>query len=223
MTLADAALPADTTADTTAATTGAAEATVAAETAVPADTAAPETVPADATLPGEATLPGDTTLPGETSVPAGTEPATSGPVGTEAVESATTTTGPPCVVPSTEPAASATATGSAPETSEPTGSEPAESAFPIERCATGPVVTLLQFTLQQQGYTEVTTIDGQFGDQTLAGVERFQEDQGLPVTGVVDETTWEALSPQSCGNDTNENGYIDPNEIDLGAAGCVSG
>ena len=73
------------------------------------------------------------------------------------------------------------------------------------------------------GPVTVTSIDGQFGDQTLAGVQHFQEDQDLPVTGVVDEATWAALAPQSCGNDTNDNGFIDPNEIDLGAEGCVSG
>lgn len=35
--------------------------------------------------------------------------------------------------------------------------------------------------------------DGRFGEQTLEAVMVFQRDRGLPVTGVVDLATWEAI------------------------------
>lgn len=36
--------------------------------------------------------------------------------------------------------------------------------------------------------------DGQFGEHTLEAVMRFQRQDGLPVTGEVDQSTWDALS-----------------------------
>lgn len=36
--------------------------------------------------------------------------------------------------------------------------------------------------------------DGEFGEYTLEAVMRFQRDHGLPVTGIVDEMTWDALT-----------------------------
>jgi peptidoglycan hydrolase-like protein with peptidoglycan-binding domain len=74
---------------------------------------------------------------------------------------------------------------------------------------------LLQFTLQAAGYSTITVIDGIFGDQTEAALRQFQEDEGLPVTGVADEATWSALSPQEFGTDRNGNGYVDPSEADM--------
>jgi hypothetical protein len=50
----------------------------------------------------------------------------------------------------------------------------------------------LQLALRQAGYP-VGPIDGIFGPLTRAAVFAFQADQGLPVTGVGDETTWAAL------------------------------
>lgn len=38
-----------------------------------------------------------------------------------------------------------------------------------------------------------TPIDGDFGDATQFCVSRFQESRNLPVTGIVDEATWEQL------------------------------
>lgn len=38
--------------------------------------------------------------------------------------------------------------------------------------------------------------DGVFGEKTLEAVMIFQRDSGLPVTGVVDKVTWEALAGQ---------------------------
>ena len=75
-------------------------------------------------------------------------------------------------------------------------------------------MTVLQFSLQDQGYAMVTTIDGYFGPETELGVRAFQADQGLTVTGIVDEATWAALAPKY-GADRNGNGFTDPDEIDL--------
>jgi hypothetical protein len=48
---------------------------------------------------------------------------------------------------------------------------------------------------QQHLFTagERITIDGSFGGQTQTAVERFQTAHGLPVTGLIDRTTWHAL------------------------------
>lgn len=40
------------------------------------------------------------------------------------------------------------------------------------------------------------SLDGIFGEKTLEAVMVFQRDSGLPVTGVVDKATWEALAEQ---------------------------
>lgn len=49
--------------------------------------------------------------------------------------------------------------------------------------------------------------DGDFGPATLAAVERFQADRGLPVTGIVWQNTWDALrEPLS----SDRLGAIDP-------------
>jgi peptidoglycan hydrolase-like protein with peptidoglycan-binding domain len=36
-------------------------------------------------------------------------------------------------------------------------------------------------------------VDGQFGPKTEAATKEFQQREGLPVTGIVDEATWKAL------------------------------
>lgn len=46
--------------------------------------------------------------------------------------------------------------------------------------------------------------DGDFGSETTAAVEKFQADHGLPVTGIVDEITWNKL--------VNPNEEDDPSE-----------
>src|SRR4051794_18335136 len=53
----------------------------------------------------------------------------------------------------------------------------------------GDEVRALQTVLFEMGYTEVGTPDGQFGNNTIAAVIRFQSERGLPVTGVVDEVS----------------------------------
>jgi peptidoglycan hydrolase-like protein with peptidoglycan-binding domain len=36
-------------------------------------------------------------------------------------------------------------------------------------------------------------MDGKFGPLVEAAVQKFQQEQGLPITGIVDEATWRAL------------------------------
>ena len=36
-------------------------------------------------------------------------------------------------------------------------------------------------------------LDGLYGSRTAAAVREFQQEEGLPVTGVVDRATWDAL------------------------------
>jgi hypothetical protein len=38
-------------------------------------------------------------------------------------------------------------------------------------------------------------VDGDFGGETFRAVQRFQSQAGLPTTGTVDATTWQALGP----------------------------
>jgi hypothetical protein len=56
----------------------------------------------------------------------------------------------------------------------------------------GFIVTHLQELLHAANYP-VGRIDGDFGGATSAAVLSFQEDHGLGVTGVVDQSTWAAL------------------------------
>lgn len=45
---------------------------------------------------------------------------------------------------------------------------------------------------ERDGETDVP-IDGRFGPVTTAAVRQFQLESGLPVTGIVDRATWEAI------------------------------
>lgn len=58
--------------------------------------------------------------------------------------------------------------------------------------ARGPAVRLLQRLLQQRGFY-TGAVDGEFGVSTQRAVRQFQRSQGLPVTGVADHATWQAL------------------------------
>lgn len=61
---------------------------------------------------------------------------------------------------------------------------------------TGNSVVLLQTLLIEHGIFQDAdrNRDGEFGDGTRAGVQRFQIDRGLPATGSVDRVTWTALA-----------------------------
>lgn len=57
---------------------------------------------------------------------------------------------------------------------------------------TGDAVCQAQRALRRTPDTTIE-VDGVFGPLTEAATKEFQQSQGLPVTGVVDETTWKAL------------------------------
>ena len=61
----------------------------------------------------------------------------------------------------------------------------------------GVEVSLIQYFLnivaEFNDYIPRTDIDGVYGPSTAQSVRAFQESEGLPETGVVDETTWNAL------------------------------
>ncbi len=69
---------------------------------------------------------------------------------------------------------------------------------PVEICprlalgSRGPAVARLQILLRRAGFYP-GVIDGFFGPLTEAAVKDFQDCKGLPVTGLVDEATWQAL------------------------------
>ncbi|MCR4441282.1 MAG: peptidoglycan-binding protein [Peptococcaceae bacterium] len=70
---------------------------------------------------------------------------------------------------------------------------PQQHFCPILRLgAVGPAVRLLQRLLRERGFYR-GPIDGDFGGRTQQAVREFQRRQGLAVTGVVNEATWEAL------------------------------
>lgn len=52
--------------------------------------------------------------------------------------------------------------------------------------------TMLRVIAQTQGKPRVIP-DGLYGATTIAAVSAFQRAHGLPVTGVTDQTTWEAI------------------------------
>lgn len=55
-------------------------------------------------------------------------------------------------------------------------------------------VKTLQNALNAEGCGPID-VDGYFGKATLAAVQKYQQQAGLPVTGSVDQTTWDALFP----------------------------
>lgn len=64
----------------------------------------------------------------------------------------------------------------------------------IRKGDTGPQVSEAQTWLIAKGYfVGPTGVDGDFGDYTESAVKRFQADNGLPVTGILDDPTEEKL------------------------------
>jgi len=63
---------------------------------------------------------------------------------------------------------------------------------PLRQGDRGPLVRVLQTQLQRAGF-DPGPIDGIFGSRTDAAVRAFQQQRGLPVTGVVNVATWTAL------------------------------
>lgn len=63
----------------------------------------------------------------------------------------------------------------------------------LAKGSNGAAVAALQELLSIDFYY-VGEIDGEFGDETLLAVQRFQADYALPMNGVVDARTWRALN-----------------------------
>lgn len=61
----------------------------------------------------------------------------------------------------------------------------------------GNTVATLQFMLhvlsRQNPSISAPIVDGRFGEETLEAVMTFQREHGLPVTGIVDDETWNAV------------------------------
>ena len=67
----------------------------------------------------------------------------------------------------------------------------------VEREMLANPVSSLQYMLRQLSATykflPELVVDGVFGERTLEAVMRFQQYAGLPVTGTVDQATWDAI------------------------------
>lgn len=87
----------------------------------------------------------------------------------------------------------------------------------------GKAVTDLQNDLHQLGYLNPRGVDGSFGPNTQAAVERFQRDQGLVADGIVGDVTRQQLhaglqarlevaSDRGCASETSRafHGFSDP-------------
>lgn len=61
----------------------------------------------------------------------------------------------------------------------------------LKLLSTGQAVRNLQYKLRAAGYS--VAIDGSFGKITESNLQRFQEERGLPQSGMTDSATWAAL------------------------------
>lgn len=104
-----------------------------------------------------------------------------------------------------EPSSAASATRSAGETktakpastSKPTNAaqpQKFERFYPLAQGDKGYVVEALQRILDWRGIA--THVDGDFGNATERSVRQWQAQEGLSVTGTVDDTTWDSLLPK---------------------------
>jgi peptidoglycan hydrolase-like protein with peptidoglycan-binding domain len=66
----------------------------------------------------------------------------------------------------------------------------------------GRAVRELQHLLRERGF-DLGGVDGVFGARTRATVVNFQRSRNLPVTGIVDVATWQALGPIILANGFN--------------------
>jgi peptidoglycan hydrolase-like protein with peptidoglycan-binding domain len=64
---------------------------------------------------------------------------------------------------------------------------------------------LIQQRLQEKGY-DPGNVDGTANDTTRVAIRKFQKDQGIPVTGTIDERTANQLGFQYSKNPTNRGG-----------------
>lgn len=57
-------------------------------------------------------------------------------------------------------------------------------------------ITSVQEKLNERGY-DVGTIDGKMGKKTSQAIKKFQKDEGLSVTGTLDQSTYAALNAEA--------------------------
>lgn len=76
-------------------------------------------------------------------------------------------------------------------------SAPAPLAQPLRFKMTSPQVRELQIRLRHARYLATYDANDQFGAVTRTAVEKLQRENDLPVTGVVDQKTWDVLRARS--------------------------
>lgn len=94
----------------------------------------------------------------------------------------------------------AAAWASAPELASPTVrpySEPAPLAQDLRHKMVSPAVRELQIRLRHAKYLATYDTHDKFDGKTRAAVEKFQHDNGLRVTGIVNQATWDLLRQKS--------------------------
>jgi peptidoglycan hydrolase-like protein with peptidoglycan-binding domain len=64
---------------------------------------------------------------------------------------------------------------------------------------------LIQLRLQEKGY-DPGNVNGTADETTRAAIRKFQQDQGIPVTGTIDERTANELGFQYSANPTDRGG-----------------
>lgn len=67
------------------------------------------------------------------------------------------------------------------------------AGYTIRRGSIGQAVVTLQERLNALEGRAVVAVDGVFGPETEAGLKKFQEESGMPPSGVADRGAWEAL------------------------------
>ncbi len=92
-----------------------------------------------------------------------------------------------------QPAQPAEPTQAAPPPAAPVKPQVFERYYPLFRGDQGYVVLALQELLAYRGIR--TLADGDFGPATERSVRQWQAQEGLEVTGAVDDTTWDSLVP----------------------------
>lgn len=66
-------------------------------------------------------------------------------------------------------------------------------ALPLVKCNRGELVQKAMVKLRDIGY--VRNVDEYFGTEMALGIHRFQKDNALAATGILDDDTWERLDP----------------------------
>jgi len=90
----------------------------------------------------------------------------------------------------------------------------AASELPLEKCDHGLAVQLMQTRLRKAGYE--TSVDGYFGPAMALAVYKYQKDNALMKSGMIDTATWMALEPKQSllpGTDADGDGLVTPNEF----------